>query len=275
MEAEYERLLTDTTTWVPVALEYGAHLLLAIATLTIGWWLISTITRRLSKLLARRNVDPTLRGFSGSLVNIVLKIMLIISVASMIGIHTTSFIALIGTAGLAVGLALQGSLSNLAGGVLILLFRPFQVGDVIETPTLFGTVNSIRIFHTIILTLENKKVVVPNGILSNGVITNLSSEPTRRVSLDVGVDYACNLETARTALLGIVDDPRIERHPEPVVIVKALGDSSIVMSLRVWAKPEHYWHLLYLLNEKAPAALGEAGISIPFPQRVITIVDAK
>ncbi|MGE1154537.1 mechanosensitive ion channel family protein [Pseudomonas kitaguniensis] len=275
METQYKRLLTDTTTWVPVVLEYGAHFLLAIATLVIGWWMISGVTRRISKVLARRHVDPTLRSFTGSLVNMGLKITLIISVASMIGIHTTSFIALVGTAGLAVGLALQGSLSNLAGGVLILLFRPFKVGDVIETPNLFGTVNSIRIFHTIILTIENKKIVVPNGVLSNGVITNLSSEPVRRVTLDVGVDYACNLATARAALLGMAVDPRIEQHPEPTVVVKALGDSAIVMSLRVWAKPEHYWHLLYLLNERAPAALAKEGISIPFPQRVITVINTQ
>lgn len=272
MELDLNALIQHTESWLPVVLEHAFSLSLAAITLAVGWWLISTVTRRIGELLGRRSVDKTLQGFVGSLVNVALKIMLIISVASMIGVQTTSFVAALGAAGLAIGLALQGSLSNFAGGVLILLFRPFKIGDRIEVQGVYGEVDAILIFHTVIRSVDNKRIVVPNGSLSNGVIVNYSAEALRKVVFDVGVDYAANLDTARQVLLGLCDSPKIHRDPPPEVVVKALGDSAVTVSLRVWVNNEDYWDVMYQFNERARDALARQGISIPFPQRVVKLV---
>lgn len=272
MDSDFDELMKHTKTWLPVVLEYSVNIALAVTTLAVGWWLISTVTGQIGVVLGKRSVDKTLQSFVGSLVNIALKIMLIISVASMIGVQTTSFVAALGAAGLAIGLALQGSLSNFAGGVLILLFRPFKVGDTIEVQNVYGTVDSILIFHTVILSPDNKRIVVPNGSLSNGVIINFSSEPLRKVVFDVGVDYSANLETARKVLMGLCNDTRIHTEPAPIVVVTTLGDSAVILSLRVWADNADYWDLMFLFNEKARDALAQKGIGIPFPQRVVTLI---
>lgn len=273
MDFNFDQVIKHTETWLPVVLEYGANLALAFTTLALGWWVISTVTGRVGVLLGKRSVDKTLQGFVGNLVNTALKIMLIISVASMIGIQTTSFVAVLGAAGLAIGLALQGSLSNFAGGVLILLFRPYKVGDTVETQGVYGTVDSILIFHTVILSTDNKRIVVPNGSISNGVITNYSSETLRKIVFDVGVGYDANLDTARQVLLQMCRDPRVLSDPPPQVVVSTLGDSAITMSLRVWALNTDYWDLMFEFNEKSRDALAEKGITIPFPQRVITLIN--
>ncbi|MFJ5285120.1 mechanosensitive ion channel family protein [Pseudomonas sp. NPDC088429] len=273
MDFSFDQVIKHTENWLPVVLEYGANLALAFTTLALGWWVISTVTGRVGVLLGKRSVDKTLQGFVGNLVNTALKIMLIISVASMIGIQTTSFVAALGAAGLAIGLALQGSLSNFAGGVLILLFRPYKVGDTVETQGVYGTVDSILIFHTVILSTDNKRIVVPNGSISNGVITNYSSETLRKIVFDVGVGYDANLDTARQVLLQMCRDPRVLSDPAPQVVVSTLGDSAITMSLRVWALNTDYWDLMFEFNEKSRDALAEKGITIPFPQRVITVIN--
>ena len=273
MDFNFDQVIKHTETWLPVVLEYGANLALAFTTLALGWWVISTVTGRVGVLLGKRSVDKTLQGFVGNLVNTALKIMLIISVASMIGIQTTSFVAALGAAGLAIGLALQGSLSNFAGGVLILLFRPYKVGDTVETQGVYGTVDSILIFHTVILSTDNKRIVVPNGSISNGVITNYSSETLRKIVFDVGVGYDADLGTARQVLLQMCRDPRVLSDPAPQVVVSTLGDSAITMSLRVWALNTDYWDLMFEFNEKSRDALAEKGITIPFPQRVITVIN--
>ena len=273
MDFNFDQVIKHTETWLPVVLEYGANLALAFTTLALGWWVISTVTGRVGVLLGKRSVDKTLQGFVGNLVNTALKIMLIISVASMIGIQTTSFVAALGAAGLAIGLALQGSLSNFAGGVLILLFRPYKVGDTVETQGVYGTVDSILIFHTVILSTDNKRIVVPNGSISNGVITNYSSETLRKIVFDVGVGYDANLDTARQVLLQMCRDPRVLCDPAPQVVVSTLDDSAITMSLRVWALNTDYWDLMFEFNEKSRDALAEKGITIPFPQRVITVIN--
>ena len=218
------------------------------------------------------SIDITLQGFISSLANIILKVLLIVSVASMIGIQTTSFVAAIGAAGLAIGLALQGSLANFAGGVLILLFRPFKIGDWIEAQGVSGTVDSIQIFHTVLRTGDNKTVIVPNGNLSNGIITNYNRQPTRKVVFDVGVDYEADLQKVREVLLALADDPRVLKQPAPVVVVTALGDSAITMSLRVWVNTPDYWDVLFMLNEHSRDRLKAEGIDIPFPQRVVRVV---
>ncbi len=272
MEMNVEQLIKVSEAWLPVMLEYSGKLTLALITLLIGWWLIGKLTNSIGQLLALRQVDRALSSFIGSLVSIVLKVLLLISVASMIGVETTSFIAMIGAAGLAIGLALQGSLANFAGGVLIMLFRPFRAGDWIEAQGVAGSVDSIQIFHTTLKTGDNKVVIVPNGSLSNGHITNYSRENKRRVDINLGIDYSSDIKQAREVLLKIAADPRVHRDPEPVVFVTGLGDNAITLSLRVWVATADFWPVTFAFTEQAKERLSEAGIGIPFPQRVVHLV---
>jgi len=272
LNTEVEQLIKASEAWIPMIMEYGSRVLLALVTLAIGWWLINRVTSKLAHLLALRKADQALQGFISNLANIILKILLVVSVASMIGIQTTSFVAAIGAAGLAIGLALQGSLANFAGGVLILLFRPFKIGDWIEAQGVSGTGDSIQIFHTVLRTGDNKTVIVPNGNLSNGIITNYNRQPTRKVVFDVGVDYDADLQKVREVLLTLADDPRVLKDPEPVAVVTALGDSAITVSLRVWVSTPDYWDVLFMFNERSRDRLKAAGVDIPFPQRVIRMV---
>ena len=274
MDLSVDYLVGLSESWLPVVLQYGAQVTLALLTFLFGWWLINTLTGKVSSLLQRRKVDPTLHGFIGSLTSVVLKVLLLVSVASMIGVETTSFIAVIGAAGLAIGLALQGSLANFAGGVLILLFRPFRVGEWIEAQGIAGTVNSIQIFHTVLKTGDNKTVVVPNGALSNGHITNFSREPRRRADINVGIDYSSDIKLARQVLLEIAEDPRVLRDPEPVVFVTGLGESSVNLSLRVWVATGDFWPVTFSFTEQAKERLTAAGVGIPFPQRVVHLVQS-
>ncbi|APC17868.1 mechanosensitive ion channel protein MscS [Pseudomonas frederiksbergensis] len=272
INAEVDNLVKASQAWIPMIMEYGSRVLLAAITLAIGWWLINKLTHKVGKLLALRNADLALQGFMSSLANIILKVLLMVSVASMIGVETTSFVAAIGAAGLAIGLALQGSLANFAGGVLILLFRPFRIGDFIEAQGTAGTVDSIQIFHTIIRTGDNKTVIVPNGVLSNGIITNTNRQLTRKVVFDVAVNYDADLQKAREVLLELAKDERVLADPAPVAVVSTLGDSSITVSLRVWVKTADYWDVLFKFNEHSRDRLKAAGVDIPFPQRVIRMV---
>ena len=272
LNAEVDHLVKASQAWIPMIMEYGSRVLLAVITLGIGWWLINKVTQKLGGLLALRNADLALQGFISSLANIILKVLLIVSVASMIGVETTSFVAAIGAAGLAIGLALQGSLANFAGGVLILLFRPFRIGDWIEAQGVAGTVDSIQIFHTVLRTGDNKTIIVPNGNLSNGIITNTNRQPTRKVVFDVGVDYEADLQKARQVLLDLAKDDRILQDPAPQAVISTLGDSSITVSLRVWVKTADYWDVMFMFNEQSRDRLKTAGIDIPFPQRVIRVV---
>ncbi|MEZ3135618.1 mechanosensitive ion channel family protein [Stutzerimonas kunmingensis] len=272
MDLSVDYLVDLSESWLPVVLQYGAQVTLAILTLLFGWWLINTLTGKVASLLQRRHVDPTLHGFIGSLASIVLKVLLLVSVASMIGVETTSFIAVIGAAGLAIGLALQGSLANFAGGVLILLFRPIRVGEWIEAQGVAGTVHSIQIFHTVLKSADNKTIVVPNGSLSNGHITNYSREPRRRADINVGIDYGADIKLARQILLEIAQDERVLRDPEPVVFVTGLGDSSVNLSLRVWVATGDFWPVTFGFTELVKERFDEAGIGIPFPQRVVHLV---
>ena len=272
LNAEVDHLIKTSESWLPMIMEYGSRFLLAVVTLAIGWWLINVLTHRVGRLLALRNADLALQHFITSLANIALKVMLVVNVASMIGVATTSFVAAIGAATLAIGLALQGSLANFAGGVLILLFRPFRIGDWIEAQGTSGTVDSIQIFHTVLRTGDNKTVIIPNGSLSNGLITNTNRQPTRKVVFDVGVDYEADLQKAREVLLELAKDPRVLADPAAVAVLSTLGDSSITVSLRCWTKTADYWDVVFMLNELARDRLKAAGIDIPFPQRVIRVM---
>ncbi|NWA23872.1 mechanosensitive ion channel family protein [Pseudomonas gingeri] len=269
LNAQVDQLVKASEAWIPMIMQYGSRVLLAIVTLCIGWWLINNLTHRVGRLLALRNADQTLQGFISSLANIILKVLLIVSVASMIGVETTSFVAAIGAAGLAIGLALQGSLANFAGGVLILLFRPFRIGDTITAQGITGTVDSIQIFHTILRTGDNQTVIVPNGNLSNGIITNINRQATRKVVFDVGVDFQANLQDAREVLLEMAKDGRVLADPAPVVVVATLGAHSITVSLRLWVNTPDYWDLMFMFNEQVRDRLKAKGIDIPFPQQVV------
>src|SRR3990167_2429941 len=275
MDMNVEQLVKMSEAWLPVVLEYSGKLTLALITMLIGWWLISKLTGSIGRLLNMRQVDRALSSFICSLAGIVLKVLLLVSVASMIGVETTSFIAVIGAAGLAIGLALQGSLANFAGGVLIMLFRPFRAGDWIEGQGVAGSVDSIHIFHTTLKTADNKVVIVPNGSLSNGNITNYSREATRRVDINLGIDYSSDIRKARDVLLKIAEDQRIHRDPAPAVFVTGLGDSAVNLSLRVWVAAADFWPVTFEFTELAKERLSDAGIGIPFPQRVVHLVQAS
>lgn len=255
-----------------LAVLYVPKILFAILVFVLGSWIIKLIDRVLEKSMGFRKWDESLEKFLLSIIRISLKIILIITVATMIGIEMTSFIALIGAAGLAVGLALQGSMSNFAGGVLILLFKPFKIGDFIEGNGRLGTVKEIQIFSTILKTPDNKTIIVPNGVLSNGDIVNFSTEDTRRVDLTFGIGYDDDLRKAKDILNGLIkDDSRIMSDPEPFVRVGELGDSSVNFTVRVWTKSEDYWGVFFDLTEKVKLAFDEQGISIPYPQRDVHI----
>lgn len=273
--AEVDQLVRTSQSWIPLIMEYGSRVVLALVTLAIGWWVTNKLSNRLGKLVGLRNPDLALQGFISTIANIVLKVLLAISVASMIGIETTSFVAAIGGATLAIGLALQGSLANFAGGVLILLFRPFRIGDWIEAQGVSGTVDSIQIFHTVLRTGDNKTVIMPNGSLSNGIVTNFNRQPTRKVVFDVGVDYDADLQQARQVLLDLAKDPRVLQDPAPQAVISNLGDSAITVSLRVWVKTADYWDVMFMLNEHARDHLKAVGIGIPFPHRVIRVVQEE
>lgn len=259
--------------WLPLMLQYGSQLLLALATLLVGWWVVGRITRGALGLMERRNVDRTLHGFVGNLLGIGLKVLLLISVAGMVGVQTTSFIAVLGAAGLAIGLALQGSLANFAGGVLILFLRPFKAGEYIEAQGVAGTVDTISIFHTVLKTPDNKTVIVPNGSLSNGNIVNFSRQPTRRVDINIGIDYGDDVKQARALLLALAQaDQRVLKDPEPVVWLVSLGDSSVNLSLRMWTRTEDFWGVFWDIQEQAKESFDANGITIPFPQRTVHLV---
>ncbi|MEM7097434.1 MAG: mechanosensitive ion channel domain-containing protein [Pseudomonadota bacterium] len=254
-------------TAVEMAIQYGPQLILAIVVLIVGLWIINRVVGLVAKGLEKSDTDATLSKFLTSLVSIILKALLFISVASMIGIETTSFVAILGAAGLAIGLALQGSLANFAGGVLILLFRPYRVGDFIDAQGVAGTVSAIQIFNTVLKTPDNKTIIIPNGAISNGIITNVSAEPTRRVDFVFGIGYDDDIAKAKAALVQIFSaDDRIHKDPEPFVVVSELADSSVNFTCRVWVDAGNYWGVYFDSIEQVKLVFDEQGISIPYPQ---------
>ena len=252
---------------IELTMEYAPKLVLALVVLVIGLWIINRIIDILGNLLDRRHIDKSLQPFLKSLLGIGLKVMLLISVASMIGIETTSFVAVIGAAGLAVGLALQGTLANFAGGVLILIFKPFKVGDLIEAQGHLGTVEEIQIFVTIISTPESKTVIIPNGAISNGNITNYTTKGIIRVDLVMGISYESNIKQAREVLVKVMQEhPKVMKDPAPFVGVVELADSSVNLAVRPHCSPSDYWEVYFDIYEAGKEALDAANITIPFPQ---------
>ena len=247
--------------------KYGVKLIGAIIVLIIGSYIINVILKTFKKILDKRDIDASLKPFLRSLFSIVLKILLWISVLSMLGVEMTSFIALLGAAGLAIGMALSGTLQNFAGGVMILLFKPFKVGDYIEAQGFAGIVKEIQIFNTILTTLDNKTVIIPNGGLSTGAMTNYSTEPMRRVDFTFGIAYGESVDKARKIIQEVLkDDKRIFSDPTPFIAVSELADSSVNLAVRVWVKGEDYWDVFFDFNERIYNAFNKADINIPFPQ---------
>lgn len=258
---------------VELIMSYGPKLILAIIVLFMGLRIIKGFTNLLAKGFEKRNIDETLRPFILNMVNVLLKVMLFVSAASMIGIETTSFVAVIGAAGLAVGLALQGTLANFAGGVLILLFKPYKVGDLIDAQGHFGNVTEIQIFVTKIATPDGKIAIVPNGAISNGSLTNLSSKNQLRVDLTIGISYDSNIKQAKEILEKVMtDNPKVLKDPAPLVAVSELADSSVNLAVRPWSTVDDYWDVYFETLEKGKVALDEANITIPFPQRDVHMI---
>lgn len=255
---------------IELGMMYLPKVVLAIITLIVGFWIIKRIGKGMNAVLGHRSIDDSLQKFLTSLVDVLLKILLLVAVAGMVGIETTSFIAMLGAIGLAVGLALQGSLGNLAGGVLILFFKPYRLGDIIEAQGHMGRVHDIQIFTTILITYDNQRIVIPNGLMSNGCIKNIFCEPQRRVDIEFGISYGDSIEDARAAIQSVIDsDDRILSGDDfaPNIFVSAHADSSINMLTRVWVNSEDYWPVYFGLFEQVKYAFDKAGITIPFPQR--------
>jgi len=249
--------------------DYGPSLLAAIALLIIGLFVIKYLVKFAKRTMVKRGVDETLQTFLGNLISWVLKILLFVIIASKLGIETTSFAAILGAAGLAIGLALQGSLANFAGGVLIMIFRPFKVGDKIEAQDVTGDVKEIQIFTTTLVTADNKTAIIPNGALSNGNIINYTEEGKLRVDLTIGIGYDSDIKKAKDILLAsMANDPNVLKEPAPSVSVSELADSSVNLAVRPWASVDKYWDAYFGTLERAKEALDEAGIEIPYPHAV-------
>lgn len=252
----------------------GGRVIGAILIFVVGRFLISFIKKMLAKVLTKRHIEPSIQSFVRSLVNILLTILLIVAVIGKLGVETTSFAALLASAGVAVGMALSGNLQNFAGGLIVLLFRPFKVGDWIESQGVSGTVREIQIFHTILTTADNKVIYIPNGALSSGTVTNYSREDTRRVDWVIGVEYGENYDKVEETVRRILAaDSRILNTPEPFIALHALDASSVNVVIRVWVNSGDYWGVYFDMNKTIYSVFNKEGISFPFPQ--LTVHQAK
>lgn len=250
------------------SIEYGTNIALTIAVLVIGMIVVRRVTKVFSKLLLKKEFDPSLQGFLVSMVSISLKILVVLTALSQLGLEMTSFIALIGAAGLAIGMAFSGTLGNFAGGIMILIFRPYKVGDFIEAQGETGVVQQIQIFNTILLTTDNKTVIVPNGTTANGNITNYTHQEIRRVDFTVGIAYGDDFDKAKEVLSRFIteDAKIIQDHEGNLIRIGGLGDSSVNIALKVWCKTEDYWDVFFTMNEKIYKEFSKEGLNIPFPQ---------
>ena len=256
---------------IEMGFKFGERLLGALIIFIIGKFIIKWVNKIFAAILRKRNIDASVQTFFRSMVNIILLIMLILAVIGKLGIELTGFAALLASAGVAFGMALSGNLQNLAGGVIILIFRPYKVGDFIEASTgASGTVQEIQIFHTIIVTPDNKVIFVPNGPMSSGVITNFSVKDTRRLEWTFGVEYGADFQVVRNTLMEIIEkDARILKTPAPFIELGALSASSVDIKVRVWVKASDYWDVNFDMNKTVYATFNERGIGFPFPQLTV------
>ena len=269
----------ESSKYLDIALEYmqiyGMKVLGAVVVLVIGLWVIKWAVKAVDAMMTRSNTDDSLRPFLRSLLGSLLKVMLAISVLGMLGIEMTSFIALLGAAGLAVGMALSGTFQNFAGGVMILIFKPFKVGDFIDAQGYMGVVKEIQIFVTILTTGDNKTIIIPNGGLSNSSMVNFSTQENRRVDWSFGIGYGDDLDKAKGIIQKLIDaDERILKEPASLIVLGELADSSVNITVRAWANASDYWGIFFDMNEKVYHAFNNGGINIPFPQMDVHVKNA-
>lgn len=259
-----------------ILVKYGPSLIGAILVLIIGLWVIKIINKSIKRLMLKSKMDDSLVPFLSGILGALMKALLFISVMSMLGIAMTSFVAILGAAGLAVGMALSGTLQNFAGGVMILLFKPYKPGDFIEAQGYTGVVQEIQIFNTILLTPDNRKIIIPNGGLSGSSMINYSSMETRRVDFTFGIGYDDDIDKSRQVILGeIAKLPYVLKDPAPFVMVGELADSSVNFTTRVWVNAADYWTCFFELTENVKKAMDANNISIPFPQTDVHLFNAK
>ena len=263
---------TPVSEWMPqlvhdYLIPLGLKLLAAIVVLILGRWIIKLVKKWMSNGLMSKHADPTLHSFLSNLVSVLLYFILIISIISILGINTSSLVALLASAGLAIGMALSGTLQNFAGGVMIIMFRPFKVGDYISAQGFEGKVSEIQIFNTHLLTVDNKEVILPNGSLSTGAMTNFSKQGTRRVDWVVSMAYGDDYDKAKALMLRLCDeDARITKEPAPFVELLKLNDSSVDLTVRAWVDAADYWPVFFAMNERIYKSFAQEGLNIPFPQ---------
>lgn len=261
---------------ITLSVDFGKNIIAAILIYIIGRFIIRQISRLVGNLLEKQKLEPSVKGFIRSLLNILLNAILAFAIISKLGVETTSFTAILASAGVAIGMALSGNLSNFAGGLIILVFKPFKVGDFIDCagPGVSGTVKEIQIFHTILTTLDNRLIYVPNGSLSSNAITNYSMQNIRRAEWIVGVEYGQDFEKAKAVLQRLIDeDSRILHDPAPMIALKALSSSSVDIVIRAWTRTDIYWDVYFDFNKKVYATFNQEGIGFPFPQ--LTVHQAK
>lgn len=268
METEEITAYFTSSEFKNLLLEVGVNVVVAVVILFVGFKLAKILSKSTFKILEKRGSDEGLKTFLTSLVSNLIKIVTVITVFTQLGVEMTSFIALLGAAGFAIGMAFSGSLSNLSGGVMILVFKPFKVDEFIEAQGVSGTVKEVQIFHTILTTPDNKTIVLPNGPLSNGNITNYTRQPTRRVNFTFGFAYGEDLQLAKDTIMDILkSNEHILEDPAPFIALGELGDSSVDLTVRAWVKKEDYWTVFFYVNEKVYERFNEVeGLSIPFPQ---------
>ena len=261
-----DKLSVFTQQLLDFGISAGGRILSAVIIFVVGRFAISMVKRLINRLLEKRKVEVSVKTFVQSLVNILLTILLIVAVIGKLGVETTSFAALLASAGVAIGMALSGNLQNFAGGLVILLFKPYKVGDFIESQNVSGTVREIQIFHTILSTPDNKVIYIPNGSLSSGVVINYSDQVTRRIEWIFGVEYGEDYDKVAAVINNILDaDKRILTDPAPLVAMHALSASSVNVVVRVWVKSEDYWNVYFEINKTVYATFNEQGIGFPFP----------
>ncbi len=254
----------------------GKTLFSAIIALIIGFMVIGWIVKFVKSIMSKNNVDKDLQPFLASLVNVGLKVCLLLAVAGMFGVETTSFVAMLGAMAFAVGMALQGSLGHFASGVLILLFKPYRTGDLVDIQGNVGVVDEIQIFNTVLLTPDNKKIIIPNGTVTNGSITNISGQGEIKVVMSYGIGYSDDIDKARTVIQQVADScPHILHDKEVDIFVEALGDSSVNFAVRPWCKSEHYWDVFFYMHENIKKAFDKEGVGIPYPTMDVNVVNSN
>lgn len=276
MEEQIEVVESYYDKVIDFGLTYGPKLLGGIVVLLLGMWITKLITKGVGKAFERAKIDPSLIPFLKNLINILLKILVVITVMGMIGVQMTSFIAILGATGLAIGMALSGTLQNFAGGVIILILKPFKIGDFIEAQGYMGVIKEISIFSTILNTVDNKLVIIPNGPLSTGSLTNFSAEPLRRVDWKFGIAYGDDVESFKKAINQfIAEDERILKDPKSFIGLSELGDSSVNFAVRAWVNSADYWGVFFDMNEKVYTQFGDYKLNIPFPQMDVHVHNQK